>query len=89
MKNAKYQVRDTIASECSNLKSSDNFDERVGRLEEITLAIDELVEAKVLEIMRRSFAYDNDFRISSDKIESKQARLTYELALNLESLLSK
>ena len=80
MKHDKFTDLKNIANEC------DLDDEVVGRLDEITTAIDELVEAKVYEIMRRNFAYDPHFSAKSDAIDAKKTRVVYQLAKHIERL---
>lgn len=82
MKHDKFNELKKIASEC------DLDNDSVGRLDEITNAIDELVEAKVYEIMRRSFANDHAFPAKSDFIEAKKTRLVYQLAKHIEGVIN-
>ena len=78
----KFNDLKNIASEC------DIDRDVVGRLDEITNAIDELVEAKVFEIMRRSFANDQAFPAKSDLIEQKKTRVVFQLAKHIESVIN-
>lgn len=81
MKIDKFQRREQIAQD------HDLDLDIVSRLEQITLAIDELVEAKVYAIMRRNFANDASFSTKSDAIEEKQARLNYALASHIDRMI--
>jgi hypothetical protein len=81
MKIDKFQRREQIANDL------DLDLDIVSRLEDITLAIDELVEAKVYAIMRRNFASDASFSTKSDEIEKKQARLNYALASHIDRII--